>query len=137
MRVRLALAATMLPLALAACEEGAPPQNVQQIRIANPYNDQLKALTPENQRLALTVNIRDNGKRCRRVEAWSEQSEYRGMAMWVALCNDGRHWAVFVAPNGDTQVRDCTQASALRIPQCRPVTPMPADPNANQIGNAN
>ncbi len=136
MRVRMALAAMILPLALAACDEGAPPQNVQQIRIANPDNDRLRGLNGQYQRLTLMIAIRDNGKRCRRVEAASEQGEYRGMAMWVALCNDGRHWAVFVAPNGDTQVRDCAQARALRIPQCRPVMPMPPDPNANQIGNS-
>ena len=136
MRIPMALAAMALPLALTACDEGAPPQNVQQIRIANPDNDRLRGLNGQYQRLTLMIAIRDNGKRCRRVEAASEQGEYRGMAMWVALCNDGRHWAVFVAPNGDTQVRDCAQARELRIPQCRPVTPMPPDPNANQVGNS-
>jgi hypothetical protein len=136
MRIVTALAAIALPLVLAACDDGAPPQNVQQIRIANPYNDRLRGLNGEYQRLTLTIAIRDNGKRCRRVEAASEQGEYRGMARWVALCSDGRHWSVFVAANGDTQVSNCDDARALRLPVCRPVTPMPADPNANQIGNA-
>ena len=136
MRIVTALAAMALPLVLAACDGGAPPQNVQQIRIANPYNDRLKALDDQNQRLTLVIAIRDNGKRCRRVEAASEQGEYRGMARWVALCNDGRHWSVFIAPNGDTQVSNCDDARTLRLPICRPVAPMPADPNANAIGNA-
>ena len=72
---------------------------------------------------------------CRIVQAARYQEDYRGMAMWVALCNDGRHWAIFIAPNGDTQVSNCADARRLRLPQCRPVMPMPADPNTNQIGN--
>lgn len=136
MRVRMALPAMTLALALAACQEGAAPGNVQQIRVANPYNDRLRGLNGEYQRLTLTIAIRDNGKRCRRVEAASEQGEYRGMARWVALCSDGRHWSVFVAANGDTQVSNCDDARTLRLPQCRPVTPMPPDPNANQVGNS-
>jgi hypothetical protein len=59
------------------------------------------------------------------------------MKMWVALCNDGRHWAAFIAPNGDTQVRSCADASRLRLPQCHPVTmPPPAAETTNQVGNS-
>lgn len=135
MRMTKVLAALLLIGGASGCEQGEPPQDAKHIRIANPYHDRLMALSGENQRLTLTIAIRDNGKRCRRVEAARYQEEYRGMAMWVGLCNDGRHWAVFVAPNGDTQVRDCTEAPQLRIPRCRPVTPMPEDPNANVAGN--
>lgn len=135
MRVSVPLCLTMVA-ALAGCEQGRPPEEVKQIEVANPFHDRLIALDGPNQRLTLTIAIRDNGKRCRRVEAARFQENYRGMKMWVGLCNDGRHWAVFVAPNGDTQVRDCREAPQLRIPRCQPVAPMPTDPNANVIGNS-
>ena len=51
------------------------------------------------------------------------------MAMWVALCDDGRHWSVFIAPNGDTQVRDCEHMRAAGPapvpPGRRPPAPAP------------
>jgi len=118
-----------LALAAAGCDGGAP-SDVTAINIANPQSDQLKALSPFSQRIGLMRAIRDSGKRCHRVEAVSYQQEYRGLAMWVALCDDGRHWAIFIAPNADIQVRDCGQNGQLRLPVCRPITPPPPDPNA-------
>lgn len=127
-----ALALLAAPLAaLGACgDDGGAPANVQHIAIANPHNDQLKALAPPGQRLGLMRAIRDNGYRCHKVQAVGEQGDYRGLAMWVALCDDGRHWAIFIAPNGDTQVRNCADADRLHIPQCHPVT-LPANPIPN------
>lgn len=123
-----ALAASLA--ALAACEDGTPPRNVTHIAIANPYNDRLRALAPPMQRLGLMRAIRDNGNRCHKVEAVAEQGDHRGLAMWVALCDDDRHWAIFIGPSGDTQVRDCADAGRLHLPVCHPVT-MPADPIPN------
>lgn len=115
--------------ALAGCEDGSPPQNVQHIKVANPHSDRLKALSASNQRLGVMRAIRDSGRRCRRVEATEYQQEYRGLEMWVAMCDDGRHWAIFIAPNADIQVRDCAQQRQLNLPQCRPIVPPPPDPN--------
>jgi hypothetical protein len=123
-----ALAASLA--ALAACGDSGPPANVQHIAIANPYNDRLKALDPPMQRLGLMRAIRDNGNRCHKVQAVADQGDYRGLAMWVALCDDGRHWAIFIAATGDTQVRNCADARQLRLPVCRPLTP-PAEPIPN------
>ena len=127
---RALLAAASLA-SLAAC--GEDPQDRReprpQIKIANPYHDGLVALPPDLQRLGLMRAIRDNGRRCRRVEAGRYQQDYRQMAMWVALCDDGRHWAIFVAPNGDTQLRPCADLAQLNLPVCRPLTP-PARPRA-------
>jgi len=124
-------------LALVACGDAAPPANdaAPAIRIANPGSDRLKALSPLNQRIGLVRAIRASGKRCRRVDALGYQEEYRQLAMWVALCDDGRHWAVFIAPNEDVQVRDCLQAQQLGLPLCRPVAPLPPDPNAPPNSN--
>ncbi len=119
-------AAAMLALALAGCDGGeAPAERRPPTRIANPFQDQLMALSPQNQRLTLMRAIRDNGKRCGRVETTAYQEEYRNLALWVALCEDGRHWSVFIAPNGDTQVRECGQMRRLELPQCRPLTGVP------------
>lgn len=120
-----------LALAMAGCgDTSAPSSEDAQIRIENPGSDRLKTLSPQNQRIGLMRAIRDSGKRCRNVEALAYQQEYQGMAMWVALCADGRHWAVYIAPNEDVQVRNCSEAAQLRLPQCRPVAPLPPDPNA-------
>ncbi|WP_129791909.1 hypothetical protein [Sphingosinicella sp. CPCC 101087] len=113
-------AAALLVLTAAACDEGPPPEQAPAIKIANPHHDQLMALNPDMQRLGVMRAIRDNGMRCQRVEATRYQEDYRNMALWVALCNDGRHWALFIAPNGDTQVRQCSEMRELGLPQCRP-----------------
>ena len=117
-------AALLAPLAaaLAACGDEPPQDQGPATKITNPHHDQLQALSPEMQRLGVMRAIRDNGKRCQRVEAAAYQQDYRNLAMWVALCNDGRHWALFIAPNGDTQVRNCEENRQLGLPQCRPIT---------------
>jgi hypothetical protein len=129
-----------LALAVAGCGDASAPSDSADpaIRIENPGSDRLKALTPLNQRIGLMRAIRANGKRCRGVERGAYQQEYQGMAMWVALCRDGRHWAVYIAPNEDVQVRDCSEAEQLGLPLCRPIPPMPADPTAppSTQGNA-
>jgi hypothetical protein len=118
---------------VAACESGEQPANRTQIKVVNPMHEGLLKLTGLNQRLALMRAIRDNGRRCPRVDGARYQEDYRGMVMWVALCEDGRHWAVFIAPNGDTQVRDCADMYQLSLPQCRPVTAAP--PEENNVNN--
>ena len=119
-----------LALAMAGCgDTSAPSSEDAQIRIENPGSDRLKTLSPLNQRIGLMRAIRDSGKRCRNVEALAYQQEYQGMAMWVALCADGRHWAVYIAPNEDVQVRNCSEAAQLDLPLCRPVVPMPPSPD--------
>ena len=123
MRRGRALVLTGSLAALATC--GDEPQDRRdaqpRIRIANPYHDGLVALPPDLQRLGLMRAIRDNGRRCRRVAAARFQQDYRDMRMWVALCDDGRHWSIFIAANGDTQVRPCTDHAQLDLPVCRPL----------------
>ena len=122
------LAAAPLALALAGCDGGAAEQSRTPTRIANPGHEELQALSPDLQRLGVMRAIRDNGHRCQRVEATAYQEDFRNLAMWVALCNDGRHWALFIAPNRDTQVRNCADARELGLPQCRPLTVPGAPP---------
>ena len=123
-----AAAAAMLAVTAAACDEAPPAEPPTPIKITNPPHDQLTALRPDLQRLGVMRAIRDNGNRCRRVDAARYQQDYRQMALWVAICEDGRHWALFIAPNGDTQVRECTDMLELGLPQCRPITGPGAPP---------
>jgi hypothetical protein len=127
--VRLIPVAAVL-LLLCACEQGSPPEDVRTIAVSNPHSDRLKALPVDLQRLGVMRAIRDSGKRCQKVERAAFQQEYRGMAMWVSMCNDGRYWAIFIAPNADLQVRACTEMSTLDLPQCRPL-PGPASQQAS------
>lgn len=122
------VALALLPLALAACGGGDTPQNTTKIRVANPDSERLKALSPLMQRIALMRAIRQTSHRCHRVEAGAYQQYYRDMEMWVALCDDGKHWSIFIAGNSDVQVRDCAQHAQLGLPVCRPVAPLPPDP---------
>jgi len=114
----------LAPLAaLAGCgsgEEQAPPPR-KAIAMANPYHDQLQQLEPTLQKLALWRALRDSGTRCRRVEAGAFQGDHQNLKMWVARCDDGRHHAIFIAPNADVQVRNCAEAAQLDLPQCRPL----------------
>jgi hypothetical protein len=129
----------LLPLALAACGDVTPSQAGNGIRIANPDSDRMKAASPLDQRVALMRAIRQTGHRCHRVVTGAYQGYYRGMEMWVALCDEGKHWAIFIAGNSDVQVRDCEQSQQLGLPLCRPVAPMPPDPldpGSNAMGNA-
>lgn len=113
--------AALVSLFVAGCGEGAEQPKRPPTKMTNPYHDELTGLPPDLQRLGVMRAIRDNRNRCRRVEATRYQQDYRQMAMWVALCTEGTQWAVFIAVNGDTQVRDCAHAQQLGLPQCRPI----------------
>ena len=119
MRARASLAA--FGLLLAGCEDGAPERNVTQVVAANPMSDQLKTLSEPTRNLGLYRAIRDNGRRCKRVDRGAYQEEYKSMAMWAAHCTDTGDWAVFIAPSGDVQARECKDARQLGIPECKPM----------------
>lgn len=130
---------------LSGCGDTTPPnEQAPAIRIANPGSDRLKALSPINQRAGLMRAIRGAREPCSRIVGLAYQQQYRDLAMWVALCPEGRNWAVFIAPDESVQVRACGEAAQLGLPACRPVAPLPPDPTlpigdvgANEIEAAN
>jgi len=130
MKHLMAGAAFALALALSACGDTSPPGNGgAQINIANEGSERLKALNPMNKRVGLLRAIQQSGFRCRGgVLTGAYQQQYQDLAMWVALCGDGKNYAVFIAPSEDLQVRDCTEHAQLSLPACRPVQPLPRDP---------
>jgi hypothetical protein len=109
-------------LLLAGCEDGSPEQNLTKVEAANPLSDQLKALSEPSRNLGLYRAIRDNGRRCKRVDRGAYQEQYKSMAMWTATCSDSGDWALYIAPNGDVQVSPCKDAAELGLPQCRGAT---------------
>ncbi len=115
-----------LALMIGGCEQGDLPENVTKISVANPHSDRLKTLPQDLRHLGLMRAIRDSGRRCKRVVNGGHQQQHQGMAMWVAMCEDGRHWAIFIAPNADLQVRLCEDMDRLDLPQCRPLPQTPA-----------
>ena len=123
-----------LGLALAACGESGEPEKPVGMAIGteNPGSDELKKLSPTMRKLGLYRAIRDSKMRCKRVDAGAYQQDYQNMAMWVARCSDSGDVAIFIAPNGDVQVRRCGQLAQLGLPQCKPLPEeaQPAEGNA-------
>lgn len=109
-----------LALAAPGCDSG-PPTETRSTKmvIANPYHDRLMALSELNRSLALRRAVQDNGEACKRIESSNFQGEYQRLKMWTASCSDSGDFAVFIAPNGDVQVRKCTDARELGMPECR------------------
>jgi hypothetical protein len=118
-------------LLAASCGEGQPggqpAQNVARVKMANSQSDALKAMAPLYRNLGLWRAIRDSGQRCKKVDNGANQQDYKDMAMWVAHCTDTGAWAIFIAPNGEAQVRACADLSAIKLPACRPLPGPPSD----------
>lgn len=104
------------------------------IRIANEHHDALMQLSPGRQRLAMLRAIRDTGNRCGKVDNAGYQEEYRNMRMWVAACGvEQKSFAVYIAANGDVQVRDCAEAGTLELPRCEGLPPAVPDQTGPQF----
>lgn len=120
-----------LPVAalLAGCGGERAVNNKAAISIANQYHEDLLALSPGRQRLAMRRAILDSRNRCITVDNAGYQEEYRNMRMWVASCGqEQKVFAVYIAANGDVQVRDCADAGTLSLPRCEGLPPAVADP---------
>jgi len=135
MRARSVLLGSLLVLAsVAACADGrdaelpAEEANAQgpRITIRNDHHDELLRRSPDDQRLTMMRAIRRTGNRCQRVSNAGYQQEYRNLRMWVGQCDvENKLFAIFIAPNGDVQVRDCAQAGQLALPRCEGLPPAP------------
>ncbi|HEY9553816.1 hypothetical protein [Allosphingosinicella sp.] len=120
MRGAMAVSAAFM-LVLAGCDGAGETGARKTIEVTGeaPYVEQLKALGEMNRGLALRRAIQDSGERCKRVDSSGYQQDYRNLSMWTARCSDSGDWALFVAPNGDVQVRRCEDAASLELPTCR------------------
>ena len=128
----LASAASALVVGLAACDGGGSAPNaaddgrgVTKMKIRNRHHERLMELSDAGRRVGLVRAIRDTRNRCpRRVEPNPVyQGEHRGMALWTARCDNNIQYAVFIAANGDVQVRRCEHMEQLGLPACRELPP--------------
>jgi hypothetical protein len=125
MRTAFAGAAIALGM-LAGCDDGAPERQTTSIRPANPHADQLKSLSELNRGLGLRRAILATpGGKCKKVDYSGYQQDYGNLSMWISRCSDGNDWALFIAPNGDVQVRSCPDVKTLGLPECRFEAPKP------------
>ena len=107
-------------LALAGCDSG-PPTKTKSIKVVqgHPFHDRLMALSELNRSLALRRAVQDAGESCRKIDRSAFQGDHQALKMWNASCSGGRDYALFIAPNGDVQVRKCSDAAALKLPECK------------------
>jgi hypothetical protein len=115
------LAGAAAMLALAGCENGAPEPQRKTVKLANPTSEGLKKLDELYRFLGLRRAIVDNGQRCKKVDAGRYQQDFKNMAMWTARCTDTGEWAIFIAPNGNVQVRRCGNLARINLPACQPL----------------
>ena len=91
------------------------------------FTARLKALSDVQRRGALRGAIVNNGERCPKIGTVAYQGPYKNLDMWVARCNGAKpgekpvDYGLFVGPDGDVQVRSCTDLVALKLPTCRKI----------------
>lgn len=115
---------------LCGCGESSAPADkaaAPVTTIRNDYHDRMTALDELQRGAALRRAIRSSGESCDRVEASAFQQDHENLKMWTARCQ-ANEYAVFLAANGDVQVRPCEQAAQLKLPECRQL-PEPAKPS--------
>ena len=130
--LRATMACAAAALALAGCEDGAPEPQRKTLKLANPTSEGLKQLNELYRFLGLRRAIVDNGQRCKKVDRGHYQQDYKNMAMWTANCTDTGEWAIFIAPNGNVQVRRCGNLGRIGLPACQPI---PAATDAAAAGD--
>lgn len=141
MTMRIASLALLSGALLAGCgSRTADMQNDQGIVMANEFHEALMKLSPGRQRLTMLRALRDNRygrEHCIDVTNAGYQEDYQNMRMWVAECGaEQRSYAVFLAPNGDVQVRNCADMGPekqLPLPSCKALPPAVADPTMPKI----
>lgn len=85
----------------------------------NPFNDQMRKLSPADRAGALRRAVTLDGQRCGRMQSGFYRGMYGNLAYWQARCIPGGDYGVFVGPGGEVQVRRCDELKALKLPECR------------------
>jgi hypothetical protein len=110
-------------LVLAGCggggSEGNQGGNTTQIKIGSKYLDQLKALDEMNRGLTLRRAVQDANHPCKRAVSSAYQEDYKNLSFWTLRCSDSGDWGLYIAPNGDVQVRSCRDIKTVGLPECK------------------
>ena len=122
MTKRLALAAPLL--ALAGCGDGGDgPPPAEQIAIANPYNDALLRASEFSRNATIRAAVARNRQPCERVLEAAHTGRHKNLQLWTVRCvsprGGGYRYGLFLAPDGQTQVRSCQAMRTLGLPACR------------------
>jgi len=104
--------ATALALAIAL---GSAPA----LAATNDFSNQLKRLSPLQQRATLRRAVLDEGQYCRRIGPVAYQAPYKNLEMWTVQCDRGAAYGVFIGLEGSVQVRPCRDLATLKLPTCK------------------
>lgn len=129
---------------LAACGEAGQEQQqaapARPITMANRYHDALLAAQELPRFATIRATIARNGPPCRTVTGAAYQENYQNMKLWVVRCASGRpsggsyRYGLFLAPDGNSQVRSCAAMPGLGLPACRPDLPPQTAPASAPAG---
>jgi hypothetical protein len=110
---------TLSAVLLAACgQEQQAEKPRQKITVRGEAQEQLHKLDDLNRAIGLKRAIYASGSRCQRVTKSGFVQPHNNLDMWMASCDDGRDWAIFVGPDGSAQVRLCKEMQQLKLPAC-------------------
>ncbi len=102
-------------IALAATLAVATPA----LAAGNAFSDQLRKLSPLQQRATMRRAVLDDGKYCRRIGPVAYQRSFKNLEMWTVQCDRGAAYGAFIGLDGSVQVRPCADLVALKLPACR------------------
>jgi hypothetical protein len=121
---RTLLAASLACLALAGCNSSDQAEgNRAPIKVRGSEQARLHELDAFDLGIALKRAIYDAGYTCDRATDAGYVAEYKNLEMWMAHClydkGPPRDWAIFTAPDGSAQIRDCKDIPGSGLPECR------------------
>lgn len=85
----------------------------------NSFSDQLKKLSPLQQRATMRRAVLDEGKYCKRIGPVAYQGPFKNLEMWTVQCDRGAAYAAYIGLDGSVQVRPCEDLAKLKLPACR------------------
>ena len=111
----------MTAMGVAACRQEAeqPPPPKPKIQVQGEGQKQMRRFNDLNRAIALKRAISASGQRCRRITESGYVAEYGNLSMWMARCEDGRDWSIFISPDDSAQVRPCADHAQLKLPECK------------------
>lgn len=116
-------AAIVALLVLSACGDGSDASPTATVTIANPYHDALLRAPELNRYATIRAAIARNRQPCERVLRAAHGGPYTNLQYWTVRCESprggGYRYGLFLAPDGQTQVRSCQSMAALKLPACR------------------
>ena len=110
-------------LLLAGCEDGAPEQNVTQVRAANPFSDQLKGMSELYRNCGLRRAILDSGSAARMPTAPPISSRTRRWRCGPPAAPTAASGACSSRPTATSKSRQCRHARRWGCPNAARLPP--------------